>query len=153
MRHTFALGRCRAHLGRLDPSHARGSARERGSATLEIAILGPAILALTFTVVQAGLWFYARSLALAAAEEGVTAARAYAATPIVGTMRAHAFLSQQAGDSLTAARVASTGTTATTVRITVTGQALSILPGVPGPAVTQSAQAQREAFTTPGGRA
>ena len=45
---------------------------DRGSASLEIAILAPALLLLTFVVVQAGLWFYARNLALAAAQEGVT---------------------------------------------------------------------------------
>jgi Flp pilus assembly protein TadG len=123
--------------------------RDRGSATLEIAILGPAILALTFTLVQAGLWFYARSLALAAAQEGVTAARAYNATATAGTNRAQAFLAQQAGDSITGAAVAA-GTTTTTVQITVTGRALSVLPGVPGPVVSQSAYAERERFTVPG---
>ena len=34
---------------------------------MEIAILGPALLLLIFSIVQAGLWFYARNLALAAA--------------------------------------------------------------------------------------
>ena len=56
----------------------------------EIAILAPALLLLTFVVVQAGLWFYARSLALAAAQEGVTAGRAYDAPATAGPVRARA---------------------------------------------------------------
>lgn len=124
---------------------------ERGSASLEIAILAPALLALTFAVVQAGLWFHARSLALAAAQEGVTAARAYHAPTDAGPTRARAFLTQQAGDSLLGATVTTAGTTATVVRVTVRGHALSVLPGVRGPTITQSAQAGRERFTTPGG--
>src|SRR3954468_14627745 len=75
--------------------------RDGGSASLEIAILAPALLLLTFVVVQAGLWFYARNLALAAAQEGVTAGRAYNAPAGVGPARARAFLAEQTGDSLT----------------------------------------------------
>lgn len=130
------------------PARDRGS--DRGSATLEIAILGPALLALIFVLIQAGLWFYARSLALAAAQEGVTAARAYTAGPTAGTTRVQAFLAEQAGDSLLGSSVSTTGTTATTVQVTVTGRALSVLPGIPGFAVSQSAHAERERFTVPG---
>ena len=124
---------------------------DRGSASLEIAILAPALLLLTFVLVQAGLWFYARSLALAAAQEGVTAGRAYDAPGAAGLVRARAFLYEQAGDSLTDTRVSSAGTTAAVVRITVTGRSLSVLPGLPGMAITQSAQVSREHFTVPGG--
>ncbi len=116
--------------------------------SLEIAILGPAILLLTFTIVQAGLWFYARSLALAAAQEGVNAGRAYGAPPHAGAARARAFITEQAGDSLTAASVTSAGSTVTTVRIQVTGRSLSVLPGIPGLAINQAAQASRERFIT-----
>jgi Flp pilus assembly protein TadG len=138
--------------------HGRGApcwcsqAGDRGSASLEIAILAPALLLLTFVVVQAGLWFYARNLALAAAQEGVTAGRAYNAPTTAGPVRARAFLSEQAGDSLTGTTVSSTGTTAAVVRITVTGHSLSVLPGLSGMAITQSAQGSREHFTVPGGQ-
>jgi hypothetical protein len=100
--------------------------------------------------VQAGLWFYARSLALAAAQEGVTAARSYDADPGSGISRAQSFIEQQAGDSLTHTSVSSAGTTPTLVRIQVTGRALSVLPGVPGIQVTQSAVGSVERFTTDG---
>jgi hypothetical protein len=115
---------------------------------LELAVLGPAVLALTFVVVQAALYFYARSLALAAAREGVAAARSYAAAPDVGRRRAEGFLAAHAGDSLLDARVDLAGSTATVVRIAVTGRALSVLPGgVPSLAIRQVAQADRERFT------
>ena len=125
-------------------------AAERGSASLEIAILGPALLLLIFSIVQAGLWFYARSLALAAAQEGASAGSAYAAPPDAGAVRAHQFLTEQAGDSLQAVTVSTAGTTATEVRIQVAGRALSVLPGVPGLPITQSATAPVERFTTAG---
>ena len=125
-------------------------ARDVGSVSLEIAILGPALLLLIFSIVQAGLWFYARSLALASAQEGVTAARAYAADPGAGISRAQTFLDQQAGDSLTQTAVSSAGSTPTQIRIQVTGRALSVFPGVPGIQVTQSAAGSVERFTTDG---
>ena len=125
--------------------------RDGGSVSLEIAILGPALLLLIFTIVQAGLWFHARSLALAAAQEGVNAARAYRAAgvdPAAGTSRARLFLTEHAGDSLSAPRITATGTTPTQVRIQVRGRALSVLPGVPGISVEQSAEGPVEHFTT-----
>ena len=126
--------------------------RDRGSVSLEIAILGPALLLLIFSIVQAGLWFYARSLALAAAQEGVTAARSYQANPNSGRSRAQSFLDEQAGDSLTGTTVTSAGSTPTRVRIKVTGRALSVLPGIPGLKVTQAADGPVERFTTDAAR-
>ena len=126
-----------------------GARGDRGSVSLEIAILGPTLLLLIFTIVQAGLWFYARSLALAAAQEGVNAARGYQAAPAAGTSRARLFLTEHAGDSLTATRITTTGTTPTQIRIQVTGRSLSVLPGVPGLTITQEAAAPKERFTTP----
>jgi len=122
--------------------------RDGGSVSLEIAILAPALLLLIFSIVQAGLWFYARSLAMAAAQEGVASARAYGADPDSGISRAQSFLDQQAGDSLTQTSVSSSGSTATAVRIQVSGRALSVLPGIPGLEVTQSAVGSVERFTT-----
>ena len=115
-----------------------------------MAVLGPALLALIFVTVQAGLWFYARSLALAAANEGVTAGRVYQAPAGAGLARARQFIADHAGDSLLGASVADGGSDATTVRIRVTGRSLSVLTGVDGWPVTQSAEAPRERFTVPG---
>ena len=119
--------------------------------TLELAILGPALLLAIFAVVQGGLVFHARSLALAAATEGVTAARAHGATPNAGIVRARGFLDRTASDTLTQTQVSSAGSTPARVRIEVTGRVISVLPGVPGLHVAQAAQADREKFTTPTG--
>ena len=127
------------------------AAAERGSATLEVAILGPALLLLVFTVIQLGLWSYARSLALAAAQEGVVAAAAHGARPGDGVARARQFLQQSAGDSLVATSVAGSASNAMTVRIEVSGRSLSVIPGVEGMAVTQSAEAPVERFIGDGG--
>jgi Flp pilus assembly protein TadG len=128
----------------------RSRERERGSATLEIAVLGPALLLLIFTVVQVGLVYFARSLALGAAQEGVTAARTYEAAPDAGVQRALAFVSRSAGDSLRDVEVTAERTATDTVQVRVSGRALSVLPGFPGLRVSQSAEAPIERFTTAG---
>ena len=116
--------------------------------SLEIAILAPALLLLVFAVVQGGLWFHARNLAQAAAQEGAAAGAAFNADPDAAIARTRAFLDAHAGDSLTGAVVTASGSTPTSMRIQVTGRALSVLPGVPGLAITQDAIAPVEAFTT-----
>jgi Flp pilus assembly protein TadG len=126
------------------------SGRDAGSVSLEIAILGPTLLVLIFTIVQAGLWFHARSLALAAAQEGVTAARGFGSDLDAGIARAQSFLDRHAGDSLMHTTVITTGSTPRGMRIEVSGRALSVFPGVPGMRVTQSAQGPIERWTTDG---
>ena len=128
----------------------RWARRDAGSVSVEIAILFPVLLALIVAIVQYGLWFHARSLALAAAEEGVTAARTYGAEPAAGPARAREFLTAHGAGTLTDVTVAPTTPGAGQVGIQVTGRSLSILPGVPGPTVTQSAAGPRERFTTAG---
>jgi Flp pilus assembly protein TadG len=115
--------------------------------SLEIAILAPALLLLVFSIVQAGLWFHARNLAQAAAQEGAAAGAAYNAAPAAAVARARSFLAEHAGDSLTGTSVTAAGTTTAFVRIEVTGRALSVLPGVPGLTVTQDALVPVERFT------
>ena len=122
--------------------------QDRGSATLEISILAPVLLLVVFTIIQVGLWSYARSLALGAAQEGVAAGRAYGAPTQAGRLRAVAFLASFAGDSLVDGTVTSTVDVAN-VRVEVRGRALSVLPGVPGLPVRQHAQGPRERFTAP----
>lgn len=124
------------------------SAGERGSATLEIAVLAPVLLLAVFTIIQVGLWSYARSLALGAAQEGVAAGRAYRSPAQAGKARAEQFLASAAGDSLLSIRV-STVASATEVSVEVTGRAQSVLPGVPGLPVRQRAQGPIERYTSP----
>lgn len=119
--------------------------RDEGSATLEIAILGPALLLLVFTVVQVALVAHARNLATAAAQEGVNAAVAYGAQPGDGASRAREFLADVGADSISEVDVEADGSP-TAVRIVVSGRSLTVLPGVPGVRVEAAAQAPRERF-------
>jgi Flp pilus assembly protein TadG len=119
--------------------------------SVEIAILFPALLLIVTAIVQYGLWFHARSVALAAAQEGVAAAATYQAAPGRGADRARTFLDDHAGDTLRDVEVIQTAPATGQVVVQVTGRALSLLPGVVGPAVSQSAQAPVERFTVAGG--
>ncbi len=121
---------------------------DRGSVTLEVSILAPVLLLVVFTIIQVGLWSYARSLALGAAQEGVAAGRAYGAPADAGRARAQSFLDATAGDSLVGSTVTSTATAAS-LRVEVTGHALSVLPGVPGLPVRQHAEGPIERVTAP----
>ena len=129
---------------------ARWARRDAGSVSVEIAILFPVLLALIVGIVQYGLWFHARSLALTAAQEGVTAARTYGAERAAGPARAREFLAAHGAGTLTDVTVAASTPGAGQVGVQVTGRSLSILPGVPGLVVAQSAAGPRERFTTAG---
>src|SRR3954449_2963713 len=59
--------------GSADRRHRRGD--DRGVGSLELAIIAPSLLLLIFFLIQAVLWFYARSVALQAARDGVTQLR------------------------------------------------------------------------------
>lgn len=121
---------------------------ERGAATVELTVLAPVLLLIVFTVVQVSLWSYARNLALAAAQEGVAAGRAHGASAHAARARAEQFIATSAGDSLRGAAVR-TQRMAGMVEVEVTGQALSVLPGVPGLPVRQGAQGPLERVTAP----
>ncbi|MEU4095901.1 TadE/TadG family type IV pilus assembly protein [Streptomyces sp. NPDC026673] len=120
-----------------------------GEASIQMAIVFPFVILLTLAVVQAGMWFHARNIALAAAREGVTAARTYRATDTDGAPRAREALRRIAGDSLRDPSVSTAGSGTESVRVTVTGTAPSLLPGIAGLRVTQSATSPRERWTTP----
>lgn len=122
---------------------------DHGDTSIQMAIVFPVIILLTIAVVQASMWYHARNIALTAAREGVNAGRGYQASPNDGASRARSTLERIAGDSLHAAGVSTDGSTADTVEITVSGTALSMLPGIPGLHISQSASAARERWTAP----
>jgi Flp pilus assembly protein TadG len=105
----------------------RGRAGDRGAASIEFAITAVAVMAIMFAAIQAATYFWARSIALAASQEGADAQRAYNAAPGAGQARANAFITS-AGDSLTGTTVTVAGN-AQQVQVTVTGHCLSVIPG------------------------
>lgn len=126
-----------------------GGFRDRGEASIQMAIIFPFVILVTVAVVQAAMWVYARNIALTAAREGVAAARVYQAPEDAGAARARETLGRIASDSLAGSTVSIAGSTTTEVRVTVTGLAPSLIPGVSGLSVSQSAGAPRERWTTP----
>jgi Flp pilus assembly protein TadG len=122
----------------------------RGSATLEIVVLFPAVLLATLGLVQGALYYHARDVALAAASDGLTAARSRAGSAEEGRRAAAAFLQRAGGESVLAASAVRSERTATTATVTVRGRTLSLVPGVPGWSVDQVASGPVERFTRAG---
>ncbi|MFJ9752309.1 TadE family protein [Streptomyces chartreusis] len=121
---------------------------DRGDTSIQMAIIFPFVLFATVAVVQASMWFYARQIALTAAREGVTAARAYESSPAEGAAQARDMLTRTAGDSLTGYSV-SASSNGQRVQVEVSGSALSMIPGVSGLQITQSASGPMERWTVP----
>jgi len=120
---------------------------DRGSTSLQLVIIFPAVLALIFGGVQTALYFYARNVAIAAAQEGARAAGAQYGSASAGTAAASDFIARAGGaDALPAASVSGnrSGTTAT---VTVRGRSLSLVPGYSGINITQSASVPVERIT------
>jgi Flp pilus assembly protein TadG len=139
---------------------ARVLRSDRGANPIELAILLPVITFALLASIQVSLYYLARSEALGAAQQGVTAQRAYLARTGSGTATANQFVAHGdgwlageastvscpipgSGDTTTPCTAASTGVT-----ITVTGFALSLVPGW-NLAVTQSAHGTIERITHP----
>ncbi len=123
-------------------------ADDRGDASIQMAIVYPFVLLAAIAVIQASMWYYARQIALTAAREGVTAARAYQAGPADGTARARQVLGRTAGDSLRSTSV-SASSDGERVRVQVSGVAQSMIPGVPGLTISQSASGPAERWVQP----
>ena len=116
----------RVALGGRHPPHLC----ERGSTSIQLVMLMPVLFAAMFLGLQAALYYYASNVAGAAAHEGASAASAYQsqANLGLGVAAASAALEQSHG-SLENWRV-DASPTADAVTVTVTGQALSVLPGL-----------------------
>lgn len=115
---------------------------ERGSVSVELVVATPLMLLLVMLVVQFALWAHATHVAQAAANAGVQATRAYTSTARAGHDNAMTILDQLAGTVLTGTHV-DARLDATTATVTVTGQAVAVLPGLHLP-VRASVTAPRE---------
>ena len=111
---------------------------ERGAAAVELAIAFPIILLALMTCIQAALWFYARSVALGAAEEGADAGRVQPPSVQRAQSAAQDFVTRTAHDLLSATAVHVSGSP-TTIEVTVTGTSVSLFPGLGGWSVEQHA--------------
>lgn len=122
-----------------------GRRADRGGTAVELAILWPLLVLVVFGAVQVTTYFTARTVALSAAEVGVSTERRYDAVPGSGRDRAEAFLADT-GDWLVGARVSEPVRTEEEVFVTVRGRALSVVPWVTWE-VEQTARGTVERFT------
>ena len=98
---------------------------ERGAMTLELSVIFPALVLFVFLSVQVGLWWHARQVAQGAAQEAVEAAQVEGAVDQDGADAAVWFLTQAGYMSDITVGV---GRDATTVTVTVAGDAFQIIP-------------------------
>jgi Flp pilus assembly protein TadG len=114
----------------------RARAGDRGASAVELAVLAPVLLILIWLIIQYALWFQARQVALAAAQEGDRWARQNANT----TLGWEAIAAQHAKDYYNGlgTKVLGNGIGATArqsgpgqVEVVVTGQVASIMFGLP----------------------
>lgn len=113
----------------------QGAGRERGSVTIEMVIIFPLLLTMLFAVVQTGLWFHNRNIAMTAAQEGARAAAAYESTSEAGRSTAAAFATSAGGQHPTVA----VARTSTLITVTVSLDSFALLPGLIPLEVEQSA--------------
>lgn len=111
-------------------------------------ILLPALFAVMFLGMQAALFYHARTVAIAAAQEGARAAGAENGKTSDGTNAAYAFISEAGGDGVLSGASTTANRTPTTATVTVTGHSLSVIPGW-NPVITQSASLPVERLTAP----
>jgi Flp pilus assembly protein TadG len=132
---------------------ARNRHDDRGASALELAIVGPVLLTLIWLIVQYALYFQARQVALAAAQEGDRWARQNASTTQQweGIAAQHAEVyynslrTKVLGNSISASAGFST-TTPGQVQVTVTGQMISILFGFSLPPISETVSGPVECF-------
>lgn len=110
------------------PPHPRPR-DQRGSVTVQMVVVLPALFSVMFLGVQGALYFHARAVALAAAQEGAREAGSHTGTQASGLATARAFLDQAGGSDVMTAAAVSASRTPTTATITVTGTSLSVIPG------------------------
>ncbi|MFI5634681.1 TadE/TadG family type IV pilus assembly protein [Streptomyces sp. NPDC051664] len=116
---------------------------DRGDSVVEFAVIFPVVLLLVFTVIEAGLYFHARSVAGRAAQIGADAGRSYDAEPGAGAAAATDFLART-GNSVENPSV-SVDAGGDQIAVTVTGQVTSLVPGLSF-TVRQRIQAPIEEF-------
>jgi Flp pilus assembly protein TadG len=89
----------------------------------------PALFAVMFVGMQAALFYHARTVAIAAAQEGARAAGAEQGREADGVGAANDFIAEAGGDDVLTSSSTTASRTATTATVTVTGFSLSVIPG------------------------
>lgn len=129
------------------PAMRRPRRDERGLVTIEMVLLMMGLFGLMFLGLQAGLYYHARSVAIAAAQEGAREAGTQTGSQGSGIAAAQRFISS-AGDGVILRTRVTGSRTETTATVRVTGVSQSVIPGL-DVRVNQSATVPVERLTTP----
>ena len=98
---------------------------ENGSSTTELVLVMPVVLFAVMVIVQTGLYFHARQVVEAAAQEALEAAQGERATADSGTQAGDTFLAEAGGVRDAVVEVTRSGTQ---VSVSVTAVAPNVLP-------------------------
>jgi hypothetical protein len=135
-------------------SHRRVGGRDAGALILSYLIVVPVFMLAVMVIVQSSLWYLAREAALAAARQGVDAARVPGAAPGAGTQAALAFVRNDAsgyllgaGASMSEPSAAAAGTSPS-IQVTVSGHIPTFVPGL-AINISQTVTAPAEKFVAP----
>ena len=120
--------------------------REGGSSSIQMVILMPALFSIMFLGMQGALYYHARTVAIAAAQEGARTAGGQHGTAADGLSAASSLVSDAGGNDVLPGAHVTSGRSATTATVTVTGTSLSVIPGW-SPTVSQSASVPVERIT------
>ena len=118
------------------PGPIRRRARgDDGIATMQFVLITPVLIFLVFLAIQMALWFHAKHVLLAAAQQGTRVAQGADQTPAEGNTADHdAAISyiQAIGPQLVngATAVVARDAANTTVTVTVSGTAINVVPGL-----------------------
>ncbi len=125
---------------RLLTSRGRGtrprSARERGASAVELAIVAPGLLLLIFLGIQTGLWLFGRNVAEQSAREAVSRLRVVVVGSDVTSalaaaqVQAENYVRTVGGRLVLDPTATASPVGETRVRVTVTGSAVSLVPGL-----------------------
>lgn len=127
------------------------SDKERGSSTAEAVIVLTVLMLTILACMQVVLLYFARSVALAAAQEGVRASRAEGASRTAGAGVAKSYAERTAGGFLSSISASMEQAGPGTVRVAVQGRSLSLVPFMPSISVKEEAAGVIEEFSVPAG--
>ncbi len=120
---------------------------ERGSVSLELAIVAPALMLLVLSVLQFGLWYHAQNVVQAAALEGARVAAAEDGTAGAGRSRALEVVQEGLGGAADdQGATVSVGTDAAHVQVTAELGGLLPIPGLSSFSLSSEATVFRERF-------
>lgn len=124
---------------------------ERGTASLELALVVPALMVLMLGLLQFGLLYHARQVVQGAALEGARVSAAEGGSTVEGRDRAMEILREGLGRAATEeAASASVGPDVASVRVSVRFWGLLPIPGLTPFVISSEAIAYRERFRRAG---